>query len=271
MDIHASTARDCINKIFKSLHLFKFNSKNSGFTLIELIVVIVMFGVLILGLIFVLKPVTQINKGKDLQRQHDIGQIKSALDAYYNDTGCYPTSLTFGSSWKSGSTTYMTKVPQDPDYVSGSTSNLSYVYQTDGSSCPQWNVLYAGLRGPIGNSVACPLSQRAVCLPQGFNAFYNLCMPSGSVDCSVVASSALDTGNSGGGSGGSGGNGNSSPTATPTPYVIVCPGDNYYGCTGNNACNSIYPKEGKCVGYGGSIQCYCDSLCRVNGIKQCAN
>lgn len=250
-------------------------NRQSGFTLIELILVIMMIGVLITVIVLVIKPVVQINKAKDLKRQHDLSQIKSSLDAYYNDNGCYPTSLPFGAAWKSanGKTTYMAKVPQDPDYISGSTSNLGYVYQTDNTTCPQWNVLYAGLRGQANSSTSCPLSQRAVCLPQGYNSYYNLCFSSGEVDCSYIAGSSLPVGGGSQGGGGSngGGGGNSAPTATPTPYVIVCPGDVYFGCTGNNACNSIYPKEGKCIGYGGTIQCYCDSLCRVNGVKQCAN
>lgn len=253
---------------------FTRHSIEKGFTLIELLVVVVMLSVLLLGLIFTFNPLSQINKAKDLQREHDLAQVKTALDSYYNDKGCYPTSLTFGSSWTSGQTTYMAKVPQDPDYVSGSSLDLPYIYQTDGSSCPQWNVLYSGLRGPASTSTACALSQRSSCVPQGFNQFYNFCLSSGTVDCSVISSSVLQTGGGGNGGGGGGG-GNPTATPTPTPYIVNCPSGNYYGCTGNNACNSIWDQVAQaptqCLGYGGTLQCYCDSLCRVNGVKQCAN
>lgn len=240
----------------------------SGFTLIELLVVVVMLSVLLIGLIFTFNPVAQINKSKDLQREHDLEQVKAALDTYYNDKGCYPTSLNFGSAWASGQNIYMTKVPQDPDYISGSTTNLSYIYQTDGTSCPQWNVLYSGLKGAISSSTTCPLSQRTSCVPQGFNTYYNFCLSSGTVDCSVISSSSLS---SGGNIGGGGGGGNNVPTPTPTSGPIVCPGENYYGCSSDDRCNSENPKEGNCIGYGGATQCYCDQLCRVNGVKQCAN
>lgn len=238
-----------------------------GFTLIELLVVVIMISVLIVGLIFTFNPIGQINKAKDLQRQHDLDQVKATLDTYYNDTGCYPTTLTFGSSWSVNQTTYITKLPQDPDYITNTSNYLPYVYQTDGSVCPQWNVLYAGLRGPISTSVACPLAKRTACVPQGFNVYYNFCLSSGTVDCAYISSTTVGTSGTGTGGGAGGG----SPTPTPTLYPVVCPNDLYYGCTSDNRCNSLFPKEGKCFGYGGTIQCYCDQLCRVNGVAQCAN
>lgn len=256
MDIAFASARSPLKKGYTPQEL--------GFTLIELLIVIIMLSVLLLGLIFTFDPLAQINKGKDLQREHGLEQVKAALDSYYNDTGCYPTSLNFGSGWSVSQTSYMSKVPQDPDYVTSSSTNLSYVYQTDGSNCPQWNVLYAGLRGAIRPLVSCPLSQRSSCVPQGYNAYYNFCLSSGVVDCAYIASTTLPTG----GRGGSGGGG---VTPTPTPYTIVCPNNQYYGCTADNRCNSLFPKEGKCFGYGGTTQCYCDQLCRVNGVGQCAN
>ncbi len=244
-----------------------FGPFQNGFTLIELIVVIVMLSVLLLGLIFTFNPLGQINKGKDLQRQHDLEQVKAALDSYYNDTGCYPTSLSFGSSWAVNQATYSTKLPQDIDYLANSSKYFPYIYQTDGSACPQWNVLYAGLRGPIGTALTCPLAKRASCVPQNFNVYYNFCLSSGSVNCTYVSSSNLPGGSGGGGGGGGG----STPTPTPTPYNVNCPSGNYYGCTSDNRCNSINPPDGKCFGHGGVTQCFCDQLCRVNGVPQCAN
>ncbi len=247
------------------------HSLEKGFTLIELLVVVVMFATLLLGLIVTFNPLGQINKAKNLDREHNLDQIKSALDSYYNDNGCYPTALTFGSIWQNNNSVYMPKVPQDPDFVSGSTSNLPYVYQTDGSSCPQWNVLYAGLRVPINISLPCPLAKRTACVPQGFNSFYNFCLSSGTVNCAYIASTSLQTG--------------PTPTQpatptptvgpTPTPYIVNCQ-TNYYACTGDNRCNvlSVDPvshQPTQCFGYGGTYQCYCDNLCRVNGVLQCAH
>lgn len=65
-------------------------------------------------IIFLIDPSTQLNKAKDGQRREDFKQVRAALDMYYNDHNCYPTSLTFGQEWRVGQTTYMKQVPQDP-------------------------------------------------------------------------------------------------------------------------------------------------------------
>ncbi len=228
----------------------------SGFTLIELVVVLAILGILLVGLITTFNPLAQYNKANDGKREHDLGQIQRALDSYFNDTGCYPTSLTFGVIWKVHNHVYMEKVPQDPDC--GSDSDKCYLYEPDStSSCPQWNVLYSALRSSSVPSNACPLAQRTSCVPNGYRTNnYNYCTISGSVDCSQVASYVINQGDTvptvTGGSGG--------PTITPTPTPLACPGDQFYGCTGDNRCNSIAPKT-QCTDYGGDIHCYCDQHC----------
>lgn len=249
---------DFIVEDFKSMKIPRISEE--GFSLIELVVVIAMLSVLFLALVTTFNPATQYNKANDARREHDLGQIKQALDSYFNDTGCYPTSLVFNTSWKNGTAVYMQKIPQDPDYANG--SGLAYVYQTDNSNCPQWNVLYAGLKGPVANSKsACPLTALNSCVPQDFtSAGYKYCTISGNVNCSTIATSTIGSGSSGnGGSGGSGGRGGGSPTPTAPP--IVCGSGNYYGCTGDNRCNSIFPAS-NCTQNGGSAAfCYCDLHC----------
>lgn len=236
--------------------LFSFNTlrRHNGFTLIELLVVIAMLGVLFLGLIFSLNPLAQYRKAQDSQREHDLEQIKQALDTYYNDTKCYPTALS------ALGTKYLQKLPLDP-------TGVSYAYQTDGSSCPQWNVLYAALESTAIPQNACPLASQTSCLPKNYTTEkYNFCMPSGEVDCASIASGTISSSGLGG-SGGSGGGTN----PTPTPSVISCPSNNYVACTGANKCNSIGLVNGvptQCYGYGGTYQCYCGS-CSANGVVYC--
>lgn len=249
--------------------IFRNISRSSGFSLIELLIVIMMLGVLSLGLILTLNPIAQYNKAKDSQREHDLAQIQRALDSYTNDTHCYPTTLTFGSKWSVNGQVYMEKVPQDPNC--SSSGDNCYVYETDGTSCPQWNVLYAALKGSADLSHACPLTTRngsTTCLPIGYTTSgYNYCVTSGDIDCSVIAGTTFGAQASGGtgGSGESGGSGGGTPTSTPgpsaTPTPPVCPGDQYFGCSGgDNRCNSIAPKE-QCTTFGGQTTCYCDQHC----------
>ncbi len=257
----------CIRNIGKRVYLE--NSSSLGFTLIELLVVIGMLAVLMLGLIFTFNPQEQFNKAKDAQREHDLAQIQRALDTYFNDTGCYPISLTFGSVWKSATgAVYMEKVPQDTDCSANPTK--CYIYQVPSGSCPQWNVLYASLRSSAIPVNACPLVIRntsTACLPANYGVIsgYNYCVASGLFDCTVIAGSTIFGSGGGSGGGGSGGGGSSTPTPTPTPGMLLCTGGNYYGCSaagGNTTrCNSESPPQNNCIGYGGTIQCYCDSHC----------
>jgi prepilin-type N-terminal cleavage/methylation domain-containing protein len=62
----------------------------SGFTLIELVIVIGVITVLAGGLLIVLNPLAQLGKARDAQRKNDLHQIKLLLEQYYNDHQRYP-------------------------------------------------------------------------------------------------------------------------------------------------------------------------------------
>ncbi len=187
---------------YTKISFMKNRTTGAGFTLIELLIVVVMASFLLLMGFLILDPLSQLDKAKDAQRKHDFGQIKNALDTYYNDNNCYPTSVPFGSTWSIGETVYMKKVPQDPDcYKTG----YCYVYQTDTtSSCPQWNVLYGHLFAKLSDNDArktCPLFDACgVMFTQ-----YNLCILSGNVGCSYIKSNPMPV------------SGISTPTPVPTP------------------------------------------------------
>jgi len=238
-----------------------------GFTLIELIVVVIIIGMLFAVLTLLFNPLAQINKAQNANREHDLAQIQLGLDAYFHDTGCYPTAISFGTGWSSGSTIYMTKVPEDVICKSDGTN--CYIYQTDTtSSCPQWNVLYAQLASPMPTGVACPLSTRQCVPPNMPQIGVNYCAISGNIDCGYVTSNNLQlspptlvtptpT---------------SAPNATPTPGTELCGTGNYHACTGNgaNGCNVLDANaEQSCKVLGGNMDCYCDTYCRVNGVSQC--
>lgn len=131
--------------------------REKGFTLIELVVVIAIVSVLIVVLIAVVNPATQIKKGRDTQRRNTLKQLQQLLEQYYNDHGSYPsTSSQFYASetgepagiisnqtndWIPGlAPTYIQSMPHDP--VGGDTSSSnpacagykkSYLYKSDGA------------------------------------------------------------------------------------------------------------------------------------------
>lgn len=151
--------------------------------------------ILAVSLALVVQPQKQLNKAWDSTRLSDITKIRTAADAFYDDKNCYPdpSSIPFGSQWKDQSTgtVYMTKVPQDPEH--GKDPTKSYLYQTDGTECPQWNVIYGRLTYSANKSTTtCPLEQMGNCLPPGYaNSSYNYCVVSGTVNCSYISSTVL--------------------------------------------------------------------------------
>ena len=113
----------------------QFRGFQDGFTLIELMVVILIIGLLATIVVQNLRSAT--DKAKRVKAQADIAQIKSALDRYYLDNGSYPTTdqgltglvtaPTAGDVPKDWGGPYIEKVPPDP-------WGNSYFYQSDGNS-----------------------------------------------------------------------------------------------------------------------------------------
>ncbi|MBU2632355.1 prepilin-type N-terminal cleavage/methylation domain-containing protein [Patescibacteria group bacterium] len=100
--------------------------QGKGFTLIELLIVVAIIGVLASLLMANFIGVRQ--RGRDAQRKSDVRQIQSALELYRADMSSYPLAssnpLACGSSLMSGTTTYMKKIPCDPQ----NPTTQKYVY-----------------------------------------------------------------------------------------------------------------------------------------------
>jgi general secretion pathway protein G len=107
-----------------------------GFTLIEIMVVILIIGLLALMVVPRLRGVA--DRAKRTKAQADIQELKQALDRYYLDNGSYPTTdqgLQALVSPPTGGRTptnyeqggYIEKLPSDP-------WGNQYFYQSDGST-----------------------------------------------------------------------------------------------------------------------------------------
>jgi len=156
----------------------------AGFTLIELLVVIMILSVLVVISLTILNPITQIKKGQDAQRQHDLKQLATALDSYYNDNNYYPQSPSILITAKNIQT-----IPNDP---AASSNWLNYAYIKDQSDNPQWNVLFAKMAFPSTASFSCPLEQMSNCLPENYSdKGYDYCVVSGNVNCTQIATTTI--------------------------------------------------------------------------------
>lgn len=101
-----------------------------AFTLLEILVVI--------GIIALLASITVVSysrfvkQSRDARRKTDLEQIRAAIELYRNFKSVYPTpGMVFGTdSIVDGSTTYMSKIPQDPMF-SGAEVN-TYYYTSPG-------------------------------------------------------------------------------------------------------------------------------------------
>src|SRR5579864_2179375 len=66
---------------------------SSGFTLVELLVVIAVLGILAVGLIAAINPVDKLNAASDARVQSDIGVLSRAMESYaVSHGGYYPTN-----------------------------------------------------------------------------------------------------------------------------------------------------------------------------------
>ena len=75
-------------------------NKSKGFTIVELLIVIVVIGILATLVIVTFTGIQQ--KGRNSQRQTDVNAIDSHVEAYYANAGNYPTYAQISdSTWRS--------------------------------------------------------------------------------------------------------------------------------------------------------------------------
>lgn len=251
--------------------------RSSGFTLVELVVSLGVIAVLLVMAFFVVNPQEQLRKYWNGQRKQDLEQIRTALDVYYNDHGCYPTGVPFGDGWTEEEAVLMSKVPEDPRLQCTSTGCYPYQYIVEPeTSCPQWAVLYAKLEGTIKQLAVpgarnqceyigekgtgtkeyylcdtCPVYQLCGSISIGG---YNFCYLLGDLkeeDCAAL----MDVGRV---------PLTPVPTVGPTePQATPDPQDQYFACTSDPVrCNSLDDvQELQCKEFGGTMDCYLNDSC----------
>lgn len=119
--------------------MFTSQKTRSGFTIVELLIVIVVIAILAAISIVAYSGIQQ--RARDSQRTNDIATLQKALEMYHADNGGYPTCL--GATYQPGGTRsacssgdaafisalspkYLTTVPKDP--INSGESTYKYVF-----------------------------------------------------------------------------------------------------------------------------------------------
>jgi type II secretion system protein G len=110
----------------------KLLKRQEGFTLLELLIVIVIIG--ILALIIVPGLASGPKRARDTTRKTDIRALKNALETYYNDNNVYPTGTNVNVSTLTVLVPdYLKTIPNDPkagqNYTYTSASGTSYTLE----------------------------------------------------------------------------------------------------------------------------------------------
>lgn len=120
--------------------MFSLKKRQSGFTIVELLIVIVVIGILATLVIVTFTGIQQ--KSRNSQRQTDINAVASHVESFYAQWGFYPTSVDLQSS--AFITKYMKGLDpealRDPKQASGGTigttaSASQYSYVAAGTTC----------------------------------------------------------------------------------------------------------------------------------------
>lgn len=129
------------------------NKSVKGFTIVELLIVIVIIAILAAITVVVYTGIQ--TRARNSQRVNDISQLTKALELYYADNGRYPSSGAYGStainpnwattaddSWQSLAndlSAYMNQLPKDPVSITDAypltPGSHNYSYYSLGGYC----------------------------------------------------------------------------------------------------------------------------------------
>ena len=115
--------------------------KQGGFTLLELLIVIVIIG--ILALLIIPNITSAPKKARDTKRKTDITTVRKGLEEYFVNNNVYPTLLT---DLQSGSAPIIKTIPTDPK------NSGAYVYTYTPAASNSTYTLKACLENDADNS-----------------------------------------------------------------------------------------------------------------------
>lgn len=140
--------------------MLRFKTTNRGFTLVELVFIVVITSLLTLGSVMSLSFSRQ--RARDVARVSAIKELQAVLELYRKDNGRYPEILAFGSPLKSanGQRLYVENLPNNPwPWNDGNcpAADFGYLYNKEDDSYNLKFCLSAETKGfPSGENFVSP-------------------------------------------------------------------------------------------------------------------
>lgn len=121
-------------------------NKQAGFTIVELLIVIVVIGILAAITIVAFNGIQ--TRARDSERKSELRSVEKSLELYYADNGSYPDTVGIGAPsgcismqhwncWGAGTSTgrlvaekYMSAAPQDPSIKDSGACTFPNTYQS---------------------------------------------------------------------------------------------------------------------------------------------
>jgi len=124
-------------------------NKSKGFTIVELLIVIVVIGILATLVIVTFTGIQQ--KARDSKRKTDISAVQAALESYYSSNNTYPTLAHLNdSTWLAANMKgFDIQALKDPK------GNSTTVASGQGPSGTQYSYAVTDTAGTLGSPTAC--------------------------------------------------------------------------------------------------------------------
>lgn len=124
--------------------MISLKKNNKGFTIVELLIVLIVIGILILLVLTTYSGIQA--KSRNVTRQNDIDAISTQLESFYSQNGYYPSLADMNSqSWLSANMKLLNQNtlidpsnPTDSKILAGSPTKDEYSYDvssSNGTSC----------------------------------------------------------------------------------------------------------------------------------------
>lgn len=202
----------------------------AAYSLMEILIVVGVLVIVAAGVLALLNPKKQIEKGFDAKRKTELTILSKKLEDWYNDKNCYPEpdEICYDgtSDTQSGTKTchicgkesgsppdllnHIDRLPCDPEHPT-----YSYTYETEGGTCPGWYRVYSKL-GIEDDSVITELGCTTGCGPAPYYAFdFGVSSPNINLEMNPAQTTPTPT---------SGAGPTSPPGATATPTPTTDPG-----------------------------------------------